>query len=186
VTFARLRAADWVAMLAALALLFVMALDWYGTTLGDDARRVEQSATPRGGAASQAQRELRADAGLSAERQERNAWETGGGIDRLILVALLATVVLAVGAAFLRAAGHRFAPPWTPSALAALAALASALLVLYRIIQEPGFDELTTVKAGAPIAIAVLGIVALAAATGVQHEQEGSEFRELGEGNRAT
>jgi len=46
-------------------------------------------------------------------------------------------------------------------------------------IQEPGFDGVTTVKAGAPLAVAVLGVFAFAAGTSVQHEQEGSELREL-------
>ena len=40
----------------------------------------------------------------------------------------------------------------------------TALLVLYRIIQEPGFDELTTVQIGAPLALGVLGVIAFGAA----------------------
>ena len=37
--------------------------------------------------------------------------------------------------------------------------------MLYRIIQEPGFDDLTTVKIGAPLALGVLGVIAFACAT---------------------
>jgi drug/metabolite transporter (DMT)-like permease len=179
VTFARLRGPDWVAMVAAVGLLFVMAMDWYGTRLGDEARRVEPLAQPRGALGGEAEREVRQDAALSAQGQERNAWQEDRGIDRAILAALLATVALAVGSAFLRAAGRRFEPPLTPSLLTAIAAAATALLVLYRILQEPGFDEVTTVKVGAPIAVAVLGVVGLAAATCVEREQHGNEFREV-------
>lgn len=176
-TFARLRAADWIALAAALALLLVTAMAWYGTTVGDEAQRVENALQSRGGPADDAQRAVRDDARLSAERQRRNAWQADAAVDRLVLLALLTTVVLAVSAAFLRASGRRFEPPWTPSAVTLVFAAIAALLVLYRVVQEPGVDEFTTVKAGAPLAIAGLGIVAVAAAAGVQHEQDGREFR---------
>jgi hypothetical protein len=42
--------------------------------------------------------------------------------------------------------------------------------VLYRILQEPGFDELTTVQIGAPLALGVLGVFAFAAATSLRQE----------------
>ena len=98
-TFARLRGPDWVAMIAAVALLFVMAMGWYSTQLGDEARRVERLAQPQGGLGGEAEREVRQDAALSAQGQERNAWQEDGGIDRVILGALLVTVALAVGSA---------------------------------------------------------------------------------------
>ena len=41
-------------------------------------------------------------------------------------------------------------------------------ILLYRIIQEPGFDELNTVKAGAPLALGVLGVMAFACATALR------------------
>ncbi len=47
-SFARLRAADWVAFIAALALLLVTAVDWYSTIQGEQAREFEQSAPTRG------------------------------------------------------------------------------------------------------------------------------------------
>ena len=103
---------------------------------------------------------------------------TNRAIDRVILLALLVTVGLAIAAAFFRAAGRKFEPPWTPSALAALAAVVSALLVTYRIVQEPGIDEFNTVKAGAPLAVIVLGVIALAAATAMRSEEAGTAFRE--------
>jgi PHP family Zn ribbon phosphoesterase len=42
-TFERLRAADWVAFLAALGLLFVTAADWYSTQRGRQAREFERA-----------------------------------------------------------------------------------------------------------------------------------------------
>jgi hypothetical protein len=163
VTFTRLRLADWVAFLAALALLFALAADWYSTKGGEQARQFEQSTPSRGEGA-----ELADDAAATAESAERNAWQADGGIDRVILVGLLATVALAVCAAFMRAAGR--GPGFT--ALAGLAAALTALLVLYRMLQEPGTDDVTTVQAGAPLALAVLGVLALACAMSLRAEDE--------------
>jgi hypothetical protein len=164
VTFARLRLADWVVFVAALALLFTTAPDWYSTTRGEEARQIQKNA---GSSEGQPEREVEEDAGVLAESQERNAWQEDGLIDRIILVALLATSALGVGAAFWRASG-RGSDGLGAFGLAGLMACVTALLVLYRIIQEPGFDELTTVKIGAPLALGVIGVIAFACATSVR------------------
>lgn len=177
-TFARLLRADAVAMIAALALLFVMALDWYGSTIGDEARRQEELAQPEGAEAGQIERGVKEDARLIGEREEQNAWQLDGAIDKVILLGLLATVVLAVGAAFLRAAGRRFDPPLTPSGLAAVTATTTALLIAYRIIQEPGLDERTVVKSGAPLSLIVLAVIALACRSALGEEEAGTAWRE--------
>jgi hypothetical protein len=179
VTFARLRLADWVALIAALALLLVTAADWYGTTTGDEARRVQNLTAPSGGETGDVEREVREDARLRAEAAERNAWQATGGIDRLILIGLLATAALAVYAAFMRAAGRRYGSGLSPSLLAGVVAAGTALLVTYRIVQEPGFDASTTVKAGAPVALILLGAIAFACATAARAEEAGTELREL-------
>jgi hypothetical protein len=179
-TFARLRTADWLAMLAALVLLLVLAADWYSNAQGDEARRVErlsQGAPP--GEGGTIEREVNDDARVIAEGQERNAWQADGTIDRIILIMLLATVALALAAGFLRAAGKRFEPPWTPSAVAAIAAAVGALLVTYRIVQEPGVDDISTIKAGAPLAVMALALIAFACSRGLKHEEEGEPFRQL-------
>jgi len=163
-TFQRLRRADWVVFVAALALLFTTAADWYSTTRGEEARQIQKRA---GSGDGQVEREVEQDAGALAEAQERNAWQEDGLIDRIILIALLATSALGVGAAFWRASG-RGSDGLGAFGLAGLAACVTALLVLYRIVQEPGFDELNTVKAGAPLALAVLGVMAFACATSVR------------------
>jgi drug/metabolite transporter (DMT)-like permease len=172
-TFARLRAADWVAFVAALALLFVTAADWYSTKGGEQAREFERGAPAQGEGA-----ELADDAAATAEDEERNAWQADAGIDRVILIGLLGTVALAIYAAFTRAAGRRYGR-LSPTAWAGLAAALTALLVLYRVIQEPGLDEVTTVQYGAPLALGVLGVIVFACARSVRAEEEGTEFREL-------
>jgi peptidoglycan/LPS O-acetylase OafA/YrhL len=164
VTFARLRPADWVVFVAALALLFTTAPDWYSTTRGEEARQIQEQA---GNSDAPERREVESDAAALAEAQERNAWQEDGLLDRIILIALLATTALGVAAAFWRASG-RGSDGLGAFGFAGMAASITALLVLYRIIQEPGFDELTTVKIGAPLALAVLGVMAFACATSVR------------------
>jgi peptidoglycan/LPS O-acetylase OafA/YrhL len=165
VTFARLRPADWVVFVAALALLFTTAADWYSTQTGEEARRIEEQARPGSGGAppGEVEREIEEDAGTLAEGQERNAWQEDGLVDRIILIALLATSALGVVAAFWRASG-RGSDGLGAFGLAGLFAFVTALLVLYRIVQEPGLDPITTVKAGAPLALGVLGVMALGCA----------------------
>jgi hypothetical protein len=170
-TFARLRLTDWVVFIAALALLFTTAPDWYSTKAGDEARRVQQEAKPDAGVPTgQAEAEVQREAGLVAEGQEKNAWEATGTIDRVILVCLFVTALLGVLAGFWRASGRR-ARGLGPYGLAGLMACVTALLILYRVLQEPGNDDLTTVKIGAPLTLAVLGIYAFAAATSLRDEE---------------
>jgi len=180
-TFARLRPADWVVFVAALALLFTTAPDWYSTTRGEEARQIQERA---GSSDGQVEREVEEDAGALAEGQERNAWQEDGLIDRIILIGLLATSALGVLAAFWRASG-RESDGLGPFALAGLVACVTALLVLYRVIQEPGFDELTTVKIGAPLALGILGVMAFACATALRDDSRG-EAREAREPTPAT
>lgn len=176
-TFARLRGADWVVFVAALALLFTTAVDWYSTKGGEEARRIQEQARPDDGRSpGQVEREVEQDAGALAEAAERNAWQEDGLLDRVILIGLLATSALGVGAAFWRASGRR-SDGVGAVGLAGLVACITALLVLYRVIQEPGFDEITTVQAGAPLALGVLGVLAYACATALRSEAR-TETRE--------
>jgi peptidoglycan/LPS O-acetylase OafA/YrhL len=175
VTFARLRPADWVVFLAALALLFTTAPDWYSTKSGEEARRIQEQAQPEEDVPSgQVQTEVEEDAGALAEGEERNAWQEDGSVDRVILVALLLTAALGVVAAFWRAGG-RESSGIGAFGVAGLAACVTALLVLYRILQEPGFDEITTVQIGPPLALGVLGVLAFAAATSMREDTRPAE-----------
>lgn len=177
-SFARLTRGDWIAWGAALVLLLSLSVDWYSTVQGDEARRIEGLAESSGGLAGQVERDVREDARIVAEGAERNAFQEGGALDRLILVVLLASAGLAFAAGALRAAGRRYEPPRTPSAAAALAAAAGGLLVTYRIAQEPGLDAGTTVKVGALLGLVSAGALALGAASALRAEQRGTAWAE--------
>lgn len=176
--FQRLLRADVIAAVAALVLLFVMALDWYSTVAGKEARRIQELSQPSGAAAGQVEREVQESARFSAEAAEKNAWQASGVIDRIILIGLLATALLAIAAAYLRAGGKRFKPPSTPSAVTAVLATVTAVLVAYRSIQEPGLDEGTTVESGLPLALVVLGVIALSCRAAMREEEQGTAWRD--------
>jgi hypothetical protein len=177
--FDRLIRADVVAWIAALALLFVAAMDWYSTQQGEEARRVERLSEPQGGEAGEVEREVEDDARLAAEGAERNAWQADAAIDLVILAALLASAALAVGSGVLRAMGRRFEPPLTPSALTGALACVAALLVIYRILQPPGTGDAATIEVGAPLAAIVLGVLALASVAALRAEESGRAWKEL-------
>jgi drug/metabolite transporter (DMT)-like permease len=174
----RLSRGQVLAAVAALALLLTMAMDWYGSRVGDEARRLESNAVTRGVEAGEVGRAVKADAQAVAEREERNAWQATATIDRVIAFLLLLAIVASLASAVQRASGRRSLPPWTPSLLALGAALLGSLLVAYRIIQEPGVDDLTTVKIGPLLALVALAGVAIGSASAAQAEYEWAEVRE--------
>ncbi len=178
-TFERLNRWDWVAFVVALALLFVMAADWYSTVAGDEARRIEHIEDPNPGATGQIGREVeeRADRADRAEGAERNALQPPSTVDTVLLAALFATIAFAAVAAYARAAGRRFEPPATPSAAAAVSAALAAVLVAYRVVQQPGSDVATTVKAGPPLAVMALAVIAFASAQALKLEEDDRAFR---------
>ena len=168
-TFSRLGRGDALAALAALALLLVMAMDWYTTKEGQQLRDDAELVVP------QLDREvspsLKDQAEAAAEGFEKNAWQANALIDRLILIAMLAAIVLALAAAVLRAAGR---PPKAPSAsaLAALAGFVAFLLIAYRIFQPPGLNEAAVVKLGAPLALLCTALITIGARIATIAERE--------------
>jgi hypothetical protein len=169
VTFRNLSAGHLIAFVAALALLLVMAPDWYTDKQGEQFRDVQGQVTPqinRETVPSESEKEAEA-----AEKHEKNAWQASALIDRVILLLLLATALLAIIAAFLRAAGRRVGPP-SPSALASLTGLAACALVAYRIFDPPGFNEAAVVKWGAPLGLICVGVVAIGSRMAVRAERE--------------
>jgi hypothetical protein len=178
VTFARLTLADTLAMVIALALLFAMAADWYSTHQGDEARRIERATQPEGAAGGEVSRSVEERARAVAEGAEKNAWQLTAPIDRLILGLLLLTVALALCAGFMRAAGRRFETSFTPSALAAIAAIVSFMLMGSRMLVQPGVDAATTVKSGASITLVLLGLLAVCCTRAVRAEEDGTAWRE--------
>jgi hypothetical protein len=166
-----------IALVGALALLLVMAMDWYSTAQGDEARRIESiTENPSGAEAGEIDRRLNEEARFVAEGEEQNAWQVDGLIDRILLGLMLAAIVLAVLAAGTRAAGAKPTKGLGPAGLAALFATAAAVGVAYRIIQEPGLDAGTNVKAGALLALIALAMIALGSAYALRaDDKEGAD-----------
>jgi hypothetical protein len=183
VNFERLTRGHMVAAVSALALLLVMAMDWYGSVEADEARRISDTALTSGAQAGEAGRAVKADADRILARDEKNAWQTTGTIDRVLLALLLLSVFLPLVAAAFRAQGRRFNPPMTPSSLAAICAAAAALLLAYRILQEPGDDVSTTVKIGAVLGLGLLAVVGMGAVAAFQKETEWVEMRRAAAGD---
>jgi hypothetical protein len=161
VSFARLNRGDWVAFVAALALLVVLPMTWYTTKGAEQLRQESTQFVP------QVNNDLTPSpsqqAAQAAAAQEKNAYRASAPVDRLVLASLLAAAVLAIAAAFLRAAGRRVDSPLTPSALASYAALLACVLVAFRILEPPGLHAAAVVKAGAPLGLVAAGVLALGA-----------------------
>jgi len=167
-TFTRLSRGELLAMIAALALLLVMAMDWYTTKLGEQARDVQSKVQPQVNAEtipSESKKE-----GALADTQEKNAWQADGVIDRVILIALLAAIVLVLVGSWLRAAGKNLGPP-SPFALASVVGLIACALIVYRIIQPPGLNAAAVVKAGAPLGLLCIGLLALGSRVAVRDDR---------------
>ena len=167
-----------VAAVAALVLLLVMAMDWYGSHAADLAHQLSKSAQSSGPQAGEAGQALNQDAQAVIARDEKNAWQEKATIDRVLLAFLLLSVFLPLVAATYRAAGRRPRPPWTPSTLAALAATVAAVLLAYRLVNEPGNDAVTTIKLGAPLALLSLAAIGIGSVMAFQSESESAELRE--------
>jgi hypothetical protein len=185
VRFERLARGHVVAAVSALVLLLVMAMDWYGSTAADLAHEVGDSAQASGAQAGEAGRAVKEDADRVIARDEKNAWQEQRFIDRVLLVLLLLSVFLPLYAAAHRASGRRAPPPFTPSALAAVVAAFTGLVVAYRIINEPGTDVTTTVKLGAPLALLALVGIGMGAASAFQGESDWAELRRSAASDRS-
>lgn len=159
-TFTRISRGDLLAMVAALALLLVMATDWWTTKAGENARDVQSKILPQ--VNNQTTPSASAKEADFASSQEKNAWQASALIDRLILLALLAAAALALVAAYARAADRRLGPP-SPSALATVVGLIASMMLVYRILQPPGLNEAAVVKVGAPLGLLCVGLLTIGA-----------------------
>jgi hypothetical protein len=166
-----------VAGIAALALLLVtVGMDWYGTLEGDNARELEEQTEDAAGAeAAEVQRNVHERAAEVADRETDKAWEADALIDRIILVLLGATIVLAVVTWFTRSLGGRPTKGLGPAGACALLATLTAVLIAYRIIQEPGLDAATTVKAGPVVALILLAAIAIASSWTLRDDDQQEE-----------
>lgn len=174
-----------VAAAAALALLLIMAMDWYGTVSGDEARRIEAlTEDSSGAAAGEVERRLNEDAREVAEQEESNAWQVDGTIDRVILVLMLAAAALTLLTVIARAAGARPTRGIGPGGLGALLGTVAAVLVAYRILQEPGFDQATTIKLGAPLGVVALAVMTLGMVSALRADAEPEPEADTGQSPR--
>ena len=156
-----------IALVGALALLLIMAMDWYSTNVGELAREAQENSAniPQ-------LSEVHEEAENRAEDQEKNAWQADALIDRVILAFLVAAILLAALTAVTRAAGAKPAKGLGPAGATALIAAGAAILVAYRIIQEPGVDAATTVKAGAPLALLALAMIGVGASAALRADDK--------------
>lgn len=173
--FERLARGHIVAAVAALALLLVMAMTWYGSHEADLARQLGNGANIGGAEAGETGRAVKEDADRIIARDEKNPWQEQARVDRVLLALLLLSVFVPLFAAGLRAAGKRPSAPWTPSAFAALTAAAAGVLLAYRIVNKPGNDVETTVKTAAFLGLLLLAVIGVAAASGFRAEAESAE-----------
>jgi hypothetical protein len=168
-TFTRLGRGDLLAMVAALALLLVMATDWYTTRLGEQARDVQEKILPQ--VNDQTVPSESAKEGAFADSQEKNAWQADALIDRLILIALVAAIVLALLEAWARAADRRVRiGRWSPATLASVVGLVACLMLVYRILQPPGLNSAAVVKVGAPLGLLCAGLLTVGARVAARGE----------------
>lgn len=179
----RLRLGDVVALLAAFALLFIMAGDWYSTATGVEAREIVERQGTEGPGSGLFDDGAVEDARVAAEQAERNAWQISSPVDLLTLLALLATVGLAIAAAALRAAGREYPEARrSPTALLAAAALVALLLVVLQAALRLDADSEVVVRIGLPLGVAALGMVACGSALALRQDQRaapsGSPARE--------
>lgn len=171
-----------VAGVAALALALVTAgVDWYQTAQGKEARRIEEiTDNPSGAQSGEIDRRLNESAKEVGDRETDKAWEADALIDRIILVMIIGTIVLAILTWFTRSLGGRPTPKGLgPAGLCAILATVTAILVAYRMIQEPGLDEGTEVKIGPLIALLLLGAIALGSASGLRADDNVPEEEEV-------
>jgi hypothetical protein len=175
-----------IALVGALVLLLVMAMDWYSSAQGDEARRIESiTDNPSGAESGEIDRRLNEEARFVAEGEEKNAWQTDALIDRILLGLMLGAIALAVLTALARGAGAKPTTGLGPAGLAAIFATAAAVLVAYRIIQEPGLDAGTNVKAGAPLALLPLALIALGSSSALKADDKEAADGGAARGNRA-
>jgi hypothetical protein len=160
----RLRLGDVIALLAAFALLFTMAGDWYSTSTGEEAREIVERQGTEGPGSGIFDDGAVEDARVEAEQAERNAWSVSSPVDVLALLALLATIGAVLIGAALHASGREFPESGrSPRSLAALLALLALVLLVVQAAVRLDADSEVTIKIGLPLGVAALGMIACGA-----------------------
>jgi hypothetical protein len=140
----RLRPADVLAGIGGAVLLGSLWLKWYGL----DARALIRGGDSKRGALNVLD---------TFSTPDLSAWQAFSAIDILLAVAAL----LAIGVPISSALARSPAKPVAFALLASVAGFVAVLLVLFRIVDQPGSNALITVKSGAWIGMAgaVLALV---------------------------
>ena len=142
----RLRLGEAVAAAAGIALLVVMFLPWY---------------------APNAQLGLAAASAGHRLDHSFSAWEAFGILDLL----LLATALAAIGAAVLAGTQRAVALPVAAGVVVTALGVFVAVLVLYRLVNEPlGPDSLTDIRFGAYVGLALCAMIALGGFASMQEQ----------------
>ena len=115
----RLRDGDWIALTGGIVLLVALFLPWYGVT-------------------------IRFTGGPSQEL-EASAWEAFGVLNVILLVLALVPFALA----YFQATDDSPTLPSTFSMLATLAGMLATLLIAYRLLNQPGPNDLVETRWGA-------------------------------------
>lgn len=150
--FSKLRLGELIAGVAGVVLLIVMFLAWYGVS-GN-----------LGGGLTGA---LAKQAGVSTSF---NAWAVFGFLDILLFLTALA----AIAAAVLTATQRSVALPVAASVVITALGVLVTLLVLFRILDQPGPNEFLDVKYGAYLGL--LACAAIAAGGFLSMQDEGTSF----------
>jgi len=130
----KLRTGELIAGIAGVLLLIVMFFAWYGVggSIGEFAEA----------------------AGVDTDV---NAWQAFDFVDLLLFI----TAIVAIAAAALAASGRSVALPVAASVVVTILGILVTLLVLYRIVNQPGPNDVVDVKFGAYLGFLIcLGIAA--------------------------
>lgn len=146
----RLGRGEMIAAVSAIVLFIVMFFKWFGFDVGGDVAG------------------LAASAGVELPSASFNAWQSFGFID----IVLFVTVIVAVGAAVMKANSQSVNAPVAVSAIVAGLGILSVVLVLFRIIDPPA-------DAGRKIGV-FLGLIASAGVAyggWLSMQEEGTTFQ---------
>jgi hypothetical protein len=154
----KLRSGELIAAIGGLVLLIsLLFLDWYGVEGSIDIGFGDFDVT----------------AGASAEF---NAWDGQGFLGTLANLVVLAAGVAAVGLAVLTASSRTVALPVAASALTAALGFAAVVMVLGRMLFQPGEGEFVDLKFG--IYLALISAVVVAYGGWRSMQEEGTSFEE--------
>ena len=144
----KLRRGEWIAAAGGLLLLIALFFfDWYGSS----------TTIPLGTASTQF-----------------GAWDGEGFFGFIANLIILAAAVAGVGLAFITATSRTIALPVAGSAITAALGIAAVLMVLLRMLFQPGPNDLVSLKFGILLALIAAGIVAYGGWVSMQ--EEGTTF----------